>query len=80
MEIMLDRSIAEQRLFPAIHLIQSATRREELLYHPLELEKILQLRAQLSELPAVEALQILLENIQATNSNTELLLTGLRGV
>lgn len=80
MEIMLDRSIAEQRLFPAIHLIQSATRREELLYHPQELEKILQLRSQLSELPAVEALQILLENIQATNSNTELLLTGLRGI
>lgn len=80
MEVVLDRSIAEQRLFPAIHLVQSATRREELLYHPDELARIMQIRTQLSELPAAEALQILLENIQATNSNAELLLTGLRGI
>lgn len=80
MEIMLDSSIAEQRLFPAIHLVQSATRREELLYHPDELERITKIRAQLSELPAAEALEILMENIQATHSNAELLLTGLRGI
>lgn len=79
MEVVLDRSIAEQRLFPAIHLVQSATRREELLYHPDELARITQIRSQLSELPAAEALQILLENIHTTNSNTELLLTGLKG-
>lgn len=80
MEIMLDSSIAEQRLFPAIHLVQSATRREELLYHPDELERITKIRSQLSELPAAEALQILMDNIQATHSNAELLLTGLRGI
>ncbi|MFZ4116139.1 MAG: transcription termination factor Rho [Chthoniobacterales bacterium] len=80
MEIMLDRSIAEQRIFPAIHLVKSATRREELLYHPDELERIVKLRSQLLELPAVEAIQILIQNIEVTNSNTELLLTGLRGI
>ena len=80
MEIMLDRSIAEQRIFPAIHLIKSATRREELLYHPDELERIVQLRSPLLELPAAEAIQILMQNIETTHSNAELLLTGLRGV
>jgi transcription termination factor Rho len=80
MELYLDRTIADQRIFPAIHLTKSATRREELLYHPDELERITQLRRQLFELPATEAMQILMENIEATNSNAELLLTGLRGI
>jgi len=80
MEIMLDRSIAEQRIFPAIHLVKSATRREELLYHPDELNRIVALRSSLLELPAVEGIQILLQNIDVTNSNTELILTGLRGI
>jgi len=79
MEIMLDRSMADQRIFPAIHLVKSATRREELLYHPEELKRIVALRSQLLDLPASEATQILIQNIQLTNSNTELLLTGLRG-
>jgi transcription termination factor Rho len=79
MEIMLDRSMAEQRIFPAIHLVKSATRREELLYHPEELNRIVTLRSQLLDLPASESTQILMQNIQLTNSNTELLLTGLRG-
>ena len=77
---MLDRSIAEQRIFPAIHLVKSATRREELLYHPDELNRIVALRSSLLELPAVEGIQLLLQNIDVTNSNAELLLTGLRGV
>ncbi|KAB2643503.1 MAG: transcription termination factor Rho [Verrucomicrobia bacterium] len=80
MEIMLDRSIAEQRIFPAIHLVKSATRREELLYHPDELHRIVALRSSLLELPAVEGIQLLLQNIDVTSSNTELLLTGLRGI
>ena len=80
MEIRLDRFLADQRIFPAIHLTQSATRREELLYHPDELELITKLRRQLFELPAAEAMQILIENIEATGSNAELLMTGLRGI
>ena len=80
MEIRLDRFLADQRIFPAIHLTQSATRREELLYHPEELELITKLRKQLFELPAAEAMQILIENIEATGSNAELLMTGLRGI
>ncbi len=80
MEIYLDRSIADQRIFPAIHIIKSGTRREELLYHPDEYQRIVALRRQLSELPAAEAMEILAANLQHTKSNAELLLGGLRGV
>lgn len=80
MELHLDRSIAEHRVFPAIHIVKSGTRREELLYHPDEYDRIVQLRRQLSELPAAEAMEILVRNLQHTGSNAELLLAGLKGV
>jgi len=80
MELHLDRSIAEMRVFPAIQIVKSGTRRDELLLHPDEYERVAQLRRQLSELPAAEAMEILVSNIQNTKSNAELLLTGLRGI
>ena len=80
MELHLDRSIAELRIFPAIHIVKSGTRREELLLHPDEFNRIVTLRRQLSELPAAEAMEVLASNIRHTKSNAELLLTGLRGV
>jgi len=80
MEIHLDRSIAEMRVFPAIQIVKTGTRREELLLHPDEYERIVTLRRQLSELPAAEAMEILVSNLQHTKSNAELLLTGLRGI
>jgi transcription termination factor Rho len=80
MELHLDRSIAEMRIFPAIQIVKSGTRRDELLLHPDEHERVAQLRRQLSELPAAEAMEILVSNLQHTKSNAELLLTGLRGV
>lgn len=78
MEIHLDRTIADQRIFPAIHLVKSATRREENLYHPDELERVVVLRKQLNELPAVEATETLVRNLNRTKTNAELLLGGLR--
>jgi transcription termination factor Rho len=80
MEIHLDRSIAEMRVFPAIQIVKTGTRREELLLHPDEYERIVTLRRQLSELPAAEAMELLVSNLQHTKSNAELLLTGLRGI
>jgi transcription termination factor Rho len=80
MELHLDKSIAELRIFPAIHIVKSGTRREELLFHPEEYERVVQLRRQLSELPSAEAMEILSSNLVHTRSNAELLLTGLRGV
>jgi transcription termination factor Rho len=78
MEVHLDRTIAEQRIFPAIHVTKSATRREENLYHPDELARVIVLRKQLNELPAVEAMDMLVRNLQRTKTNAELLLGGLR--
>ena len=78
MELHLDRSLVEKRVFPAIQVLNSATRRDELLYHPQEFERVQILRRQLAELPPVEAKEILLNNLKATKSNAELLLAGLR--
>jgi transcription termination factor Rho len=80
MEIYLDRQIADQRIFPAIHIVKSGTRREELLYHPEEFERVSAIRRQLSELPAAEAMEILVTNLLHTQNNAELLMGGLRGV
>src|SRR5207237_2369871 len=71
MELHLDRGLVEKRLYPAINIAKSATRREELLYHPDELERIHLLRRQLVPLPAEEAMELLLRNLHATKSNAE---------
>lgn len=80
MELHLDRGLTEKRIFPAIHILNSGTRREDLLYHPDEFARVNVLRRQLAELPAMEAMEVLLENLRATKTNAELLLTGLREV
>ena len=79
MEIRLDRSLSDKRVFPAINFLQSATRRDELLYHPEEFDRISILRRQLAVLPTLEATEILVHALHATKNNAELLLTGLRG-
>ena len=78
MELHLDRSLVEKRLYPAIHVQQSATRREELLYHPEEWERVKVLRKAMAALPPIEAMEQLIGNLEATKSNAELLLAGLR--
>ena len=78
MELHLDRGLVEKRLYPAIHVQQSATRREELLYHPDEWERVKVLRKAMAALPPLEAMEMLIGNLQATKSNAELLLAGLR--
>ena len=78
MELHLDRSLVEKRLYPAIHVLQSATRREELLYHPDEWERVQVLRKAMAALPPIEAMEKLIDNLEATKTNAELLLSGLR--
>ncbi len=78
MELHLDRSLVEKRLYPAIHCQQSGTRREDLLYHPDEWERVQVLRKAMAALPPIEAMERLIENLQATTSNAELLLAGLK--
>jgi transcription termination factor Rho len=78
MELHLDRALQEKRIYPAIHPLLSATRRDELLYHPEEWERVLMLRRAMAELPALEGMEKLIENLQATKTNAELLLSGLK--
>jgi transcription termination factor Rho len=78
MELHLDRSLVEKRLYPAIHVAQSGTRREELLYHPEEWARVQVLRKTMAALPPIEAMELLIKNLEATKTNAELLLSGLR--
>ena len=78
MELHLDRGLQEKRLYPAIHPMLSATRREELLYHPDEWERVLMLRKTMAALPPLEAMEKLIDNLHATKTNAELLLSGLK--
>ena len=78
MEIRLDRALADKRVFPALNIPASGTRRDDLLYHAQEFGKVNVLRKQLAALPAMEATEVLLHAIRATKSNAELLLVGLR--
>jgi transcription termination factor Rho len=78
MEIALDREMVEKRIFPAIHLNRSGTRNDEKLYHPDEFRRVTILRRELSKLPAVEAMEVLIRNVKHTASNAELLLKGIR--
>ena len=78
MELRLDRGLADKRIFPAINVLASATRRDELLYHPKEFDRITVLRRQLAALPPMEATETLTKALKATKTNAELLLTGLR--
>jgi transcription termination factor Rho len=78
MELHLDRALVEKRLYPAIHCLQSGTRREDLLYHPEEWERVQVLRKAMAALPPIEAMEKLIENLHATKTNAELLLSGLK--
>lgn len=73
MEIVLDRELAEERIFPAIDIKKSGTRREELLYSEDEYKRILTLRKFISSLEPGEALERLIEMLKQTRTNEELL-------
>jgi transcription termination factor Rho len=75
MELVLDRRLADRRIYPAIDLIKSGTRKEELLYHPNELEKIYLLRQAVADLAPGDAMNLLLGRLRKTGSNVEFLLS-----
>jgi transcription termination factor Rho len=72
-EIVLDRELADRRIFPAINIEKSATRREDLVLPPDSLEKVYQLRRALHSLPPAEALELMVKQMEGTKTNTELL-------
>ena len=75
MELVLSRRLAERRIFPTIDITKSGTRKEELLLHPEELEKIYIMRRSVADLPDVDAMKLVRGRLTKTNSNTEFLIS-----
>jgi transcription termination factor Rho len=71
MELVLARKIADQRIFPAIDVNKSGTRREELLFDEEERNRVFLLRNFLGDMPEVEAIQFLLKQMSRSKSNKE---------
>ena len=73
MELVLDRHIADKRIFPAIDINRSGTRREELLLSEHELNRVYLLRNFLSDMPPAESIEFLLERMKRAKTNDEFL-------
>jgi transcription termination factor Rho len=75
MELVLDRRLSDRRIFPAIDINRSGTRKEELLFTEEEVERVWMLRKVLNELDPVEAMEMLVSKMRKTSVNAEFLLT-----
>ena len=73
MELHLDRELVNKRIFPALDFEKSGTRKEELLYHSDELQKIYALRRSLKGVPPVEAMEMFIQRVKKTKNNPEFL-------
>jgi transcription termination factor Rho len=71
MEINLDRRLVDKRVFPAIDLFRSGTRKEELLISEEELNRIWILRKVLSQMTEVEAMELLVDKLSKTKTNKD---------
>jgi len=79
MELILHRGIADRRIYPAIDVQRTSTRKEELLLDKEELNKIYLLRNFLADMPTVEAIEFLLERMKRTKTNKEFFATMQEG-
>jgi transcription termination factor Rho len=75
MELVLDRRLADRRIYPAIDIQRSSTRKEELLMDKDELNRVFLLRNFLADMPPVEALEFLIERMKRTKTNKEFFAT-----
>jgi transcription termination factor Rho len=75
MELQLNRRLEERRIFPAIDISKSSTRREELLLGEEVLQKVWLLRKVLADMDPAEAMEMLLSRLSRTKSNKEFLAT-----
>jgi transcription termination factor Rho len=73
MEIVLDRHIADKRIFPAIDINRSGTRREELLLPEKELNRMYLIRNFLADMPPAESIEFLISRMKRTKDNEEFL-------
>ena len=74
MELQLDRSLANKRIFPAVNLIQSSTRRDDLLHDRTTLDRMWILRKHISDMNSIEAMNMIGDLMKRTNSNEEFLI------
>lgn len=70
-EIVLDRKISEKRIFPAIDILKSGTRKEDLLINPVDLKKIFVLRRILNPMGISESIEFLIDKLKQTKNNDE---------
>ena len=75
MELHLDRNLSDRRIYPAINIEKSGTRKEELLLHPDELQKVWTLRKAVNGVPPAEAMELLIGRLKKVRTNIEFLLT-----
>jgi transcription termination factor Rho len=75
MELQMDRNMFQKRIYPAIDIKRSNTRKEELLVHPDELKRIWLMRKVLNDLNSDEAMQLLIEKLSKTKTNAEFLMS-----
>jgi transcription termination factor Rho len=73
MELRLDRGLADRRIYPAVDISQSGTRKEELLFDPSELAQVWKLRRVLLALEPGAALELLIDRLKTSKSNGEFL-------
>ncbi|MBQ4329579.1 MAG: transcription termination factor Rho [Lentisphaeria bacterium] len=73
MELHLDRNVSDRRIYPAINIEKSGTRKEELLLHPDELGKVWLLRKAVNGVPSAEAMEMVLGRLKKCQSNVEFL-------
>ena len=75
LELQLDRKLANRRLFPAVDVTLSSTRRDDLLYNPEQINRIWILRNHLADMNSVEAMEFMKRNLERTVSNEEFLIS-----
>ncbi len=75
MELVLDRRLSDRRIFPAIDINRSGTRKEELLFTPEEIKRVWMLRKVLNEMDPVEAMEMLISKMKKTQVNGQFLLS-----
>ena len=75
MELHLDRNVSDRRIYPAINIEKSGTRKEELLLHPDELSKVWLLRKAVNGVPSAEAMEMVLGRLKKCRTNIEFLVT-----
>jgi transcription termination factor Rho len=74
LELHLDRDLVNKRIFPAVNVDKSGTRKEELIYHPDEMKHIFSLRRAMQGVPAAEAMDLLISRLRKTKTNAEFLM------